>query len=249
MHPDDYILNKYALWIHTMFHALLFGWGKSVMTVMRFWVFVRAGERMSERENRRNGGCHEPSDSPDNEKHSLLRQVARPDDWSVRGISASIIFHQVKSTRLQPAKHSIDNCEPSLAEREREREREMKHPGWSGDGKGHLPLHTICCTHSFVGQLLHLCSRSPLREILTLTCILWSSRSCEQILQQVNKDNWTHMQRQTEFRRLMSLKSLSECTHIYHINQRCTISVLVSADDHILKLLASLWSACWKQII
>ncbi len=145
MHPDDYILNKYALWIHTMFHALLFGWGKSVMTVMRFWVFVRAGERMSERENRRNGGCHEPSDSPDNEKHSLLRQVARPDDWSVRGISASIIFHQVKSTRLQPAKHSIDNCEPSLAE-ERERDAPRVVRRWKGPSSfTHYLLHALFC--------------------------------------------------------------------------------------------------------
>lgn len=129
-------------------------------------------------ENGRNGGCREPSDSPDNEKHSLLRQWARPDDWGVRGISASIIFHQVKSTQLQSAKHSIDNCEPSLASRDRK----LKHPGWWGDGeKG------PCSFPRYL--LLALFCRAAVTSLLTFSTEgnpdagwLWSSRSLHSLV-------------------------------------------------------------------
>lgn len=158
-------------------------------------------EWASEQENRRNGGCREPSDSPDNEKHSLLRQWARPDDWSVRGISASIIFHQVKSTRLQPAKHSIDNCEPSLAaEREREEQRQRAEAPrvvrrWKGPSSfTRYLLHALFCRPVVTSLFTLSTEGNPDADLHTMKQQV-TPLSCKQILQQVNKGNWIHRQR------------------------------------------------------
>lgn len=86
----------------------LFGSAKSVMTVMRF--SSKTGEREREGEQEK---WRMPRTIRISWQWKTFSPPAVSRFWRLKceEISASIIFHQVKSTRLQRANHSIDNCE------------------------------------------------------------------------------------------------------------------------------------------